>query len=113
MTNPKRGELQITLGQTTWTARVTMDALARVETACGAGIVKILGKLTEGDLTTTEICNILLPIIKGGGNDVSIKDIQKVVWDAGLAEAMKACGEVLATALSGAGNEGNVMEAAE
>ena len=107
MTNPNRGEMLITLGEKTWNSRVTMDGLARIEAFCGYGIIKILGKLTEGDLTTTEICGIIHPIVKGGGNDVSMKDIQKAVWDAGLADAMRVCGEVLASALNAGQDEGN------
>lgn len=111
MTNPKRGELRINLGTKEFTAKVTMDGLARIETACNTGIVKILGKLTEGELTTTEVCSILYPIIKGGGNEITFKEVQTAVWEAGLAEAMKACGEVLAVSLGTGQDEGNVAEA--
>lgn len=89
-----------------------MDALARIETATGLGILKVLQKLSDGELTTTEICAILLPVIRGGGNDIDLKDVQRAVWDAGLAEAMKAAGEVLTMALTGGQSEGNGEEAA-
>lgn len=105
--------MQLSLGDQTWTARVTMDGIARIEAACNTGIVRVLGRLTDGDLTTTEICNILHPIIKGGGNDVTMKDIQNAVWDAGLAEAMKAVGEILGTALTGGNDEGNQKKVAK
>ena len=90
-----------------------MDGIARIEAACGTGIVKILGRLTDGDLTTTEMCNILHPIIKGGGNDITMKDIQNAVWDAGLAETMKAVGEIVAISLGGGNDEGNVKKVAK
>lgn len=112
MTNPKRGEITLNLGDKVYNCKVTMDGLARIEQACGCGIVKILTKLTEGDLTTTQICNIMLPIIRSGGNDVSIKDVQAIVWDAGLAESMKVIGEVLATSLSSDDPLGKDQEAA-
>lgn len=105
--------MQLSLGDQTWTARVTMDGIARIEAACGTGIVKILGRLTDGDLTTTEMCNILHPIIKGGGNDITMKDIQNAVWDAGLAETMKAVGEIVAISLGGGNDEGNVKKVAK
>lgn len=105
--------MQLSLGDQTWTARVTMDGIARIEAACNTGIVRVLARLTDGDLTTTEICNILHPIIKGGGNDVSMKDIQNAVWNAGLAEAMKAVGEILGTALTGGNDEGNQKKVAK
>ena len=95
----------MSLGDQTWTARVTMDGIARIEAACGTGIVKVLGRLTDGDLTTTEMCSILHPIIKGGGNDISMKDVQNAVWDAGLAETMKVVGEVVAVSLGGGREE--------
>ena len=92
---------------------MTMDCLAKIETACGCGIMKVLGRLTEADITTTEICQILLPVIRAGGNDVSLKDIQSAVWEAGLAEGMKSVGEVLTKALMPDGDQsGNVEEAA-
>lgn len=88
-----------------------MDSLARIETNCNAGIVKILAKLTDGDLTTTDICQILLPIVRAGGNDVDLKDIQKAVWSGGLLTAMKSVGTILSAALSDGGSEGNVEAA--
>lgn len=105
--------MQLSLGDQTWTARVTMDGIARIEAACDTGIVKILGRLTDGDLTTTEICNILHPIIKGGGNDVSMKDVQNAVWNAGLAEAMKAVGEIIGVSLGGGDEEGSGKKGAK
>jgi hypothetical protein len=112
MPNPKRGEMTLNLGGKTYNCKVTMDGLARIEQACGCGIVKILTKLTDGDLTTTEICSILLPVIKSGGNDVSIKDIQAIVWGAGLADSMRVVGEVLAMSLGTGEESGKDQEAA-
>lgn len=112
MPNPKRGEMTLNLGGKAYNCKVTMDGLARIEQACGCGIVKILTKLTDGDLTTTEICSILLPVIKSGGNDVSIKDIQEIVWGAGLADSMRVVGEVLAMSLGTGEESGKDQEAA-
>ena len=103
--------MEISLGQQTYKAKVTMDGIARIESACGCGLLKVLNKLSDGDLTTTEICNILLPIIRSGGNDIQIKDVQKAVWDAGLADAMKAVADILGKALGSGDDEGNVQEA--
>jgi hypothetical protein len=111
MTNPKRGELQVKLGSQNWKARVTMDGLARIEAACGCGVLKVLQKLSDGDLTTTEMCAVLLPIVRAGGNDIQLKDIHAAVWEGGLAEAMKTVGEILATSLSGGQDEGNEQQA--
>lgn len=112
MTNPKRGEVLVKLGEKEWNGRVTLDALARIETACNAGIVKVLGNLTQGDLRTTDLGNILLPIIRGGGNDVTMKEVNEAIWDAGIPATMRICGEILAKALTGGRASGNEETAA-
>jgi len=105
--NRKRGEMTLDLGGKTYKARVTLDAIMKIETACGVGIVKVLSNLTEGTLTTTQVCETILPVIRGGGNDLNIKDVQEIVWQAGLANSMRAVGEILAIALMGGQDEGN------
>ena len=60
---------------------------------------------------TKEIASILLIAIRGGGNDISEKDVEKIVWDAGLVEAMTVCGEIMAQALGG--GSGKPEEASE
>lgn len=112
MVNPKRGELRLTLGKKTFDARVTLDAVMRIETSLGKGLVKIANSLQEADISTMEIVGILTPVIRGGGNDVNEKDVGQAVFEAGLAEGMKCCAEVLASALSAGNTEGN-DEAAE
>ena len=56
---------------------------------------------------TTEIVNVLTPAIRGGGNDVDAKQVQKWVWEAGLIEAMRCAGEIVTVALNSGQNEGN------
>ena len=81
MANPKRGELQLSLGKQKLTARLTIDSLIRIENSIGSSIVQVAQKLSEGKATVTEIVNVLTPAIKGGGNDVDAKQIQKWVWE--------------------------------
>jgi len=109
--NPKRGEMELNLGGKTYKARVTLDAIMKIETSCGLGIVKVLSRLTEGELTTLQVCSTILPVIRGGGNDFSMKDVQEIVWEAGLANSMRAVGEILAIALTGGQDEGNEKKA--
>lgn len=112
MTNPKRGEMQIILGSQNWNSRITMDVLAKIEHSCGCGVLKVLQNLTEANITTTEVCNILLPVVRAGGNDVTLKDVQSAVWEAGLTEGMKEVGKVLTKALMPDEEEvGNVQKA--
>lgn len=74
-------------------------------------IVNIAQKLSSGSLLTNEIVVILITAIRGGGNDISDKEMNKIVWDSGLVEAMTVCGAILTNALSG--GSGKSQEASE
>lgn len=111
MSNPKRGELEIALGEKKYKAKVTLDVVIRIEQSCGKGIVKIAQALSEGDITTSQMVAILTPVIRAGGNDINEKEVGQSLWGAGLADGMKAIGEVLATILSSGGDEGNEEQA--
>ena len=100
MTNPFRGELQVSLGSKTYKTRMTVDGCMQAEAACGCSLVKIATKLSEGDLTVLDIANVLTPALKGGGNDVDHSKVAKIVYEAGLADGMRVCGEVLANVLT-------------
>lgn len=104
--------MELKLGPKTYKARVTLDAIIKIETSLNCGIVKVLQKLTDGNLTTIEMVSIITPIIRSGGNDLSEKEIKAIVWDAGIATSMRVIGEILAKALMGDDKEGNEDEVA-
>jgi predicted transcriptional regulator YheO len=108
MVNPQKGEIQIKLGNELLKARLTIDALIRIENANGSSIVQTAQKLSEGRATITEIVNVIYPAIKGGGNKVDQKDVVKKLETAGLINGMRVAGEILTVALnSGLKDEGN------
>lgn len=112
MSNPKRGELEIILGETKYQGKVTLDVVMRIERQLGKGIVKIATSLSEADIGVTDVITILTPVIRAGGNDVNEKSVQKDVWEAGLTEGIRVCGEIVAIALGAdQGAEGNEQEA--
>ena len=116
MPNPKRGELEIVLGEKKYKGKVTLDAVMRIEQSCGMGIVKIAQALSEGNLTTSQMVAILTPVIRGGGNDINEKEVGQSLWGAGLVGGMKSIGEILAAVLSSGedeeADEGNGEQAA-
>lgn len=111
MTNPKRGELEIVLGDKTYQAKVTLDGVMRIEQSVGMSIVRVARALAEGSLTATQTLSILTIAIRSGGKDVSEKEVGKQLWDAGLADGLKAVGLVVTNVLSGGDDEGNEEQA--
>ena len=114
MANPFRGELQVKLGDKTYKTRMTVDGCMQAEAACGTSLVRIATRLSEGDLTVMDISNVLTPALKGGGNDVDQTKVAKIVYEAGLAEGMRVCGEILANVLTaGQANDDDSEEDSE
>ena len=111
MSNPKRGELEIVLGEKKYKARVTLDVAMRIEQSCGMGIVKVTQALSEGSLTTSQMIAIITPVIRAGGNDISDKQVGEVIWSAGVASGITAVGSVLTSIVSSGGDEGNEEQA--
>ena len=99
-TNPRRGEISITLGDKTFKGRVTLDAMMRIETSLQLGIVKIAQRLSDGDMTLLEIGSVLTPVIRGGNNDITEQEIMKLVWQSGMMEGMRIVGEIIGLALN-------------
>ena len=113
MSNPKRGEMLIQLGTKEFQGRVTLDVAMRIERKLGRGVLKIGQAMSEGDITTSDIVDILTPVIRAGGKDIKDKDVQDAVWDAGLAEGIRVCGEVVTTILTGGRGDSGNEEVAE
>ena len=98
--NPRRGEISIKLGDTTYKGRVTLDAMMKIETSMQLGLVRIAQRLSDGDMTLQEIGSVLTPIIRGGNNDVTEQEVMKLVWQSGMMEGMRIVGEIVGMALN-------------
>ena len=101
MTNPFKGELEVKLGNQTYKTRLTVNSCIEIETALKTSLVKLATRLSEGDLTISEIAMVLTPAIKGGGNNVEFNDITKIIYESGMVEGLRVCGEILTNVLSG------------
>ena len=75
--------------------------------------MQIAQSLSNGNLKVTEQVAILLPVIRAGSNDVSEKEVGEMVYQAGIADTLKAIGDVVTIVMSAGQAEGNVEEAVE
>jgi len=78
---------------------LTLDGIAKIENSTGCSIIKIAQKLSQGDLTVTEIGSILLYAIRSGGNNVSQAEVNTMIWNEGLVNSMKLTGDLITIAL--------------
>jgi hypothetical protein len=112
MTNPKRGELALELGEKVYHCRINMDVMMRIETNIGRSLLKIANDMQTGDISGLQIISILTPVIRSSGSDVKDADVKKLVWEAGVAEGLRCVAEVIAFVLGGADDDaGNEQQA--
>ena len=101
MTNPFRGEKEVKLGNKTYKTRMTVDSLIKLEQTTGQSLIKLTSRLSEGSLTLTEIASIITPAIRGGGADIKEDEVIKIIYQSGIADGIRVCGELLANVLAG------------
>lgn len=70
----------------------------------GQSIVQLTQKLSEGNLTLTEMSSIITPALRGGGEDIEENKVISLVYSSGITEGMRVCGELLANVLQGGQN---------
>tara|TARA_R110001592_G_scaffold153992_1_gene382846 strand:- start:2247 stop:2597 length:351 start_codon:yes stop_codon:yes gene_type:complete len=100
MANPLKGELTLNLAGKDYKARLTIDAIMQIEDACNCGIIKLATKMGEADIRMSEILHVLLPALRGGGNDIQRKDVLKIVQEAGIVKSTAAVANLLAKSLT-------------
>ena len=101
MTNPFRGEKEGKLGNKTYKTRLTVDSLIRLEQTTGQSLIKLTQRLSEGSLTLSDIASIITPAIRGGGADIKEDEVIKIIYQSGVADGIRVCGELLANVLAG------------
>jgi len=84
---------------------MTVDSLIRVETSLGQSIVQLTTKLSEGHLSLTEMGFIIHSALKGGGNNIEENKVNHIIYESGISEGMRVCGELLANVLQGGQRE--------
>ena len=100
MANKLKGEVNIQLAGNDYKCRLTIDAIMQIEDSCNCGIIKLATKMGEADIRMSEIINVLIPALRGGGNDLQRKDVLKLVQEAGIIKATTAVANLLAKTLT-------------
>tara|TARA_R110000782_G_scaffold657_7_gene2178 strand:+ start:619 stop:966 length:348 start_codon:yes stop_codon:yes gene_type:complete len=106
MTNPLKGQIEVKLGSVTYTARLTVDSIIKIETAVGCGIIKLAQKMGDADIRITDLITVLHNALRGGGNDLQEKDINKIIQDVGIIEATRCVAELITQSLIADSDEG-------
>jgi len=100
MANKLKGETTLNLANKEYKARLTINAIMQIEDACNMGVIKLAQNMSEGDIRLTHIISVLLPALRGGGNDLQEHDVINIVQNAGIVKATTAVANLLAQSLT-------------
>jgi len=86
--------------------------MIRIETAIGKSILKVASDLQNADMTALQMVAFLTPVLRSSGEDIREKEVQNLLWQAGLPDGLRVIAEVIAFIIGGSDNEGNEVAAA-
>jgi hypothetical protein len=102
MTNRHRGEVSLMLGKELFTLRLTLQALAEIEAALGAGDLQGLGeRFAGGRIAARDLVVLLGAAIRGGGAKLADDEIASRIGAADLPRAVEALSELFALSFGG------------
>ena len=100
MANPLKGQIKVSLAGKDYNVRLTIDSLMQIESALDKGIIKIANDMSQGDVRLRDLNAVLLPALRGGGNDLQQKDVSKIIADTGIVGVTKVVANLLAQSLT-------------
>lgn len=106
MANEQRGEIELKLGDETYTLRPTFEALCVIESRLGAGILEIAERMAERRIGLGDTTIVIFEIAKAGGHKVKEAEIGEGILETGLFSAISPILQLLGRALAGP-SEGN------
>ena len=107
MANPLAGEVAVLLDGAPHVMKLTLGALAELETALDApSLVELVERFEGGRFSTRDVLALVVAGLRGGGWSGVAGDLLKVEIGGGPVEAARAAAELLARAFQVPGNAG-------
>ena len=100
MTNPMKGEMTIELAGEQHTCRLNVDALIKIESALDLGILKITQRLSDADVRLNDLTVVLYHALRGGGSDVTERDVKNLIQESGIVGATSQVASLLVATLT-------------
>jgi hypothetical protein len=100
MANPYRGEAALDLDGRYFTLRLTLGALAELETAFGVeGLAGLGERLSAGKLAARDLLRLLGPLVRGGGQHLGEGEIASLITARDLPQVVAAIAACFAAAM--------------
>ena len=101
MATPNAGEVAIWLDGVAHVAKLTLGALAELESAMAAGSrVEMVERFESGKVSTRDVLALIVAGLRGGGWQGTAENLRTVEIGGGPVEAARAAAELLARAFA-------------
>lgn len=101
MANPYRGEVALAIDGQKRVLKLTLGALAELETNLDSGsLVELVERFETGAYSSRDVLALIVAGLRGGGADISAGDLLAAEIDGGLVAAARAAAELLARAFT-------------
>ncbi len=101
MANEQRGEIELKLGDESYTLRPTFEALCAIEGRLGAGVLEIAERMAARRIGFREVAAIVFETAKAGGHKLDETEVGEAILEAGLFAVIVLVVELFSRALSG------------
>ena len=100
MTNPLKGQIEITLGSETYKARLTIDSLVKIEDELDKGILELAQDIAAAKVRIRTLLVVLRHALRGGGNDFDDRKVGQIISDVGIVTASTEVAKLLVATLN-------------
>ena len=100
MTNPLKGQIEVTLGSQTYKCRLTIDSLVRIEDELDTGILELAQNIAQAKVRIRTLLVVLRHALRGGGNDFDDKKVGQIISDIGIVSASTEVAKLLVSTLN-------------
>mgnify|MGYP003646428746 FL=1 len=85
---------------------MTVDSCMKVETTTGQSLMRTLTQLVDGSITMSDMCKLMHPALRGGGNNVTESEVATIIYEAGVGPSLVVCGQILSNVVQGPKKDG-------
>jgi hypothetical protein len=102
MVNAQRGEVPLVVDGKALVMRLSLGALAELETRLGAsGLIGLAERFETGAFRGEDLIALLAAGLRGAGGDVSETEVADMAFDGGAVGAARAASQLLAATFGG------------
>jgi hypothetical protein len=100
-----KGEFLLTIAGKDYKARLNIDAIMRIEQACGKSVIKLAQDMSMNQgILVSDILVVLYNGLRGGGNDLNEIQVKNIIGDSYI-ESLTAVANLLSYSLAGNSDE--------